>query len=89
MDHLPRFGLLPTTIQSQIERYAQRLFVDEMEVKNSVEGEADRAWPASPPLQQLSLQCIPNASVILGVNIAGAGHWNTGLQATPNLPGAF
>lgn len=42
----------------------------------SVESNAEVAWPASPPLQQLSIEPIEGLNVALGVGSAGKGHWS-------------
>lgn len=43
----------------------------------------DPAWPADPPLQQLSLEPIREAGVVLGVGQAGCGHWSCSTEVVP------
>lgn len=47
----------------------------------SIDGEADDPWPASPPLQQLSLEDLHGRETILGVGAAGRSHWSVSVQA--------
>jgi hypothetical protein len=73
------------------DRYGHRLVaVDadgrELLVLDSVEGNAAEAWPASPPLQSLSVESLPDGRrVALLVGMAGRGHWSASIEA---LPGA-
>ena len=39
-------------------------------------------WPASPPIQQLSLESIHGSSALLGVGQAGKSHWSISVEAT-------
>lgn len=41
---------------------------------------ADDDWPASPPIQQLSLEMIHGAAVLLGVGQAGKSHWSVSVE---------
>ena len=45
-------------------------------VLSSIEGTADDDWPPSPPLQELSVHDLGNVQAILGVGMAGVGHWS-------------
>lgn len=38
-------------------------------------------WPASPPIQQLSLETIQGAAALLGVGQAGKSHWSISVEA--------
>lgn len=38
-------------------------------------------WPASPPIQELSLEEIGGKSVLLGVGRAGKSHWSVSIEA--------
>ena len=46
------------------------------------EGSADEAWPASPPLQQLSVETTSNSerTVALLVGMAGTAHWSASIE---------
>jgi len=41
-------------------------------------------WPASPPIQELSLESIAGRDVLLGVGRAGKSHWSISIE-TANL----
>ena len=45
-------------------------------ILSSIEGTSDDDWPPSPPLQELSVHDLGNTQAILGVGMAGAGHWS-------------
>lgn len=50
----------------------------------SREGTGAEAWPASPPLQQLSIERRePARSVALLVGMAGASHWSASVESFP------
>ncbi len=40
------------------------------------------AWPASPPIQELSLELIGGRDVLLGVGRAGKCHWSLSVETT-------
>jgi hypothetical protein len=42
---------------------------------------SDEDWPASPPIQQLSLESINNRPTLLGVGQAGKSHWSISVEA--------
>jgi hypothetical protein len=64
------------------------LLANKIELEKSIEGDEDEAWPTSPPLQQLSLERINDAPVILDVGAAGTGHWSISLGLEPDDPSA-
>ena len=39
-------------------------------------------WPASPPIQELSLEEIGGKNVLLGVGRAGKSHWSVSIETT-------
>lgn len=41
---------------------------------------ADEDWPASPPIQQLSLESIHDRLTLLGVGQAGKSHWSISVE---------
>ncbi len=41
---------------------------------------ADEDWPASPPIQQLSLELIHDRPTLLGVGQAGKSHWSISVE---------
>lgn len=49
-----------------------------------VEGDAaeghSESWPASPPIQQLSIESIEDREVALGVGCAGTSHWSLSVE---------
>lgn len=47
----------------------------------SVESDSSAAWPASPPLQQISVERIGSATAALGVGGAGQSHWSVSVLA--------
>ena len=50
----------------------------------SREGDEQQVWPASPPLQQLSLEHRPGGgTVALAVGMAGSSHWSLSVEADP------
>jgi hypothetical protein len=51
----------------------------------SIEGLPDDAWPASPALQNLSVETLHNGRrVALLVGMAGGSHWSASIEAVPN-----
>ncbi|QDT07900.1 hypothetical protein K227x_63290 [Rubripirellula lacrimiformis] len=63
------------------DRFVHRIWVDDIESCHSIDGDADTDWPPSPPIQQLSLEDINGAPVILGVGAAGRGHWSISVES--------
>lgn len=56
-------------------------------VWRSVEGTAHDDWPASPALQDLSLETLPNGrQVIFLVGKAGSSHWSASIEAANEPP---
>ncbi len=53
-------------------------------VLESIEGDAQEAWPASPPMQQIVQELIGHnsAPVLLGVGLSGNGHWSSAVEET-------
>ena len=53
-------------------------------VLESIEGDAQEAWPASPPMQQIVQEPIGlnSAPVLLGVGLSGNGHWSSAVEET-------
>ena len=49
-------------------------------VLQSIEGTATEDFPSSPPIQQLHTQDINGAPVMLGVGMAGRGHWSASIS---------
>ncbi len=83
-----RDGRLRIAFHWQRDRFVQQLFVDSLQAGNSIEGDAQDAWPSSPPLQQLSLEEINGSQVILGVGAAGQGHWSISVEIDRQEEGA-
>ena len=77
----------------QGDRYGHRLVaVDkdgrELLVLESVEGNTSDSWPSSPPLQNLSIETLPDGRrVALLVGMAGRGHWSASIEALPDSAG--
>ncbi|MEM9585861.1 MAG: hypothetical protein AAGA03_01155 [Planctomycetota bacterium] len=65
----------------QHDRYAHQLWVNDECVLASVEGDSAEDWPASAPVQQLSLEPIEDNATALGVGAAGTSHWSLSVQA--------
>jgi hypothetical protein len=56
-------------------------------VLNSLEGDAKDAWPASPPLQSLTLEQLEGgrrAALLIGM--AGRSHWSASVETVPRKP---
>lgn len=53
----------------------------------SAEGDADEAWPPSPPLQQLHVERRPTGDVVLLVGMAGRTHWSVAVEASADRRG--
>lgn len=62
------------------DRFAHAFVFPDGTRVDSIEGDAADAWPPSPPLQQLSLEQLNDADVILGVGAAGSGHWSVSVE---------
>lgn len=58
------------------DRFSHQVLVDGRVCLSSVDGDATESWPASPPIQDVSLEPIQNVPMILGVGGAGSGHWS-------------
>ena len=58
------------------DRFIHRVLLDGQVCFSSVDGDGSQAWPASPPIQQISLEPIQDVPMILGVGGAGTGHWS-------------
>lgn len=71
------------------DRFVHRVLVGDQVALSSVDGDGTQEWPASPPIQQISLEPIENVSMILGVGGAGRGHWSisVGWQAGGEIDG--
>lgn len=46
----------------------------------SIEGTDQQAWPASPPVQQISVEARPAGDVGLMVGMAGRAHWSASVE---------
>ena len=54
----------------------------------SIEGEPDDDWPPSPPLQQLSIETLPDGvTAALLVGMAGKSHWSLSAHGDPQQGG--
>ncbi|NND98804.1 MAG: hypothetical protein HKN47_15905 [Pirellulaceae bacterium] len=73
-------GLLRVEFHWNGDRYGHRFVLPDGQTVASVEGDAESAWPPSPPLQQLSLEEINGAPVVLGVGAAGTSHWSISVE---------
>lgn len=82
-------GLMRLDFQWQADRFVQHLFLEDVDVGTSIEGDTLDPWPCSPPLQQLSLEQIDEAEVILGVGAAGRGHWSISVEIDREANSAF
>jgi hypothetical protein len=74
------------------DRYAHKIFAAAagrlFPVLESIEGSDQDDWPASPPLQQLSIEELrPGVSVALLVGMAGKSHWSVSIEPTENKTG--
>lgn len=51
-------------------------------ILESIEGNAQDVWPASPPMQQIVQELIGHnsAPVLLGVGLSGNGHWSGAVE---------
>jgi len=57
------------------------------EVMCSAEGDANEAWPPSPPLQSLSIETLGDGRrVALLVGMAGKGHWSASIETDQQRP---
>jgi hypothetical protein len=73
----------------RVDRYAHRLERIEggaaVSLLESIEGSDLDRWPPSPPLQQLTVEQLPDGrSVALLVGMAGASHWSLTVEREPN-----
>jgi hypothetical protein len=76
----------------RVDRYAHRLERVEggvvVPLLESIEGSDLDRWPPSPPLQQLSLEKLPDGrNVALLVGMAGASHWSLTAERDPSETG--
>lgn len=70
-------GRLTVRFTRQGDRWGHTVFVDDAPALVSVEGAPDEAWPASPPLQEIHEQDLPDGrKAIFGVGMAGRSHWS-------------
>ncbi len=63
------------------DRYVHRITSNAGCEITSVDGTPEDLWPASPPIQQLSLESIAGQPVLLGVGAAGSGHWSISVSS--------
>jgi hypothetical protein len=63
------------------DRFRHEVYADGQLIAASIEGTSNDPWPASPPLQSLSLENIGSQMAILGVGAAGRGHWSISVVA--------
>jgi hypothetical protein len=75
-------GLHRLEFQWQSDRFTHRVLLDHRVVAQSVEGNSQSPWPASPPIQQLSLESIDGKPTALGVGAAGRSYWSFSAQFT-------
>jgi hypothetical protein len=80
---------LRVTFFWRVDRYAHR--IERIEAGSSVplleslEGSDLDCWPASPPLQQLSMESLPDGrAVALLVGMAGSSHWSLTVERDPS-----
>ncbi len=73
-------GRLKVVFQWRADRFVQSVFADGELAGTSLDGDGQTDWPASPPIQQLSLETINDASVVLGVGGAGRAHWSISVE---------
>ena len=71
------------------DRFCHQICLDRLVVGTSIEGDCHQSWPASPPVQQLSLEVINGVSMVLGVGGAGRGHWSISASPCRHQPGAI
>lgn len=85
-------GALRVTFEFFKDRYAHRvdLIADGtvLPLVTSCEGDEYDAWPASPPIQQLTLHQHPGSGerFLLGVGMAGQSHWSLSVETDPAEP---
>jgi hypothetical protein len=82
-------GRLVLKFTWQGDRYCQQLSVDGNVVGDSIESDAEQAWPTSPPIQQISLEQIDGRKMILGVGAAGRSHWSISVGPCPGHDNAL
>ncbi|MEX2113632.1 MAG: hypothetical protein WD845_10630 [Pirellulales bacterium] len=88
-DRVLECGQLRLRFQWQDDRFAHAIsLVDAAhagELLRSVEGVADEAWPAGPPLQSLHLEQQPGGRhVALLLGMAGKSHWSVAVELFPD-----
>jgi hypothetical protein len=86
---LPGGDKLSVVFERVTDRYQHTILYSGQPLLRSVEGSASDPWPASPPLQSLSLETLPDGRrVALLVGMAGRGHWSASVEAD-QAGGAF
>jgi hypothetical protein len=73
-------GRLRVEFRWSHDRFVHRVLLDQVEVARSIDGDSSELWPASPPMQQLSLEPIQGSDAILGVGAAGRSHWSLSVE---------
>jgi hypothetical protein len=74
------------------DRYGQRILIvaddgSSHPLLESIEGSAAEDWPASPPLQSLTIQTLPDGrTAALLVGAAGKSHWSASIEADRSSP---
>ena len=63
------------------DRFDHYIRIGELTLR-SIAGSAQDTWPASPPLQQLSLEEIESREIAFGVGLAGTSHWSVSVEPT-------
>lgn len=82
-----RSGRLRVEFAWVVDRYQHRVLDSLGNGLISVDGNAEEAWPPSPPIQQLSLERVDGQEVILGLGAAGTAHWSISVVPTETESG--
>lgn len=80
-DTPPSSPWLEISFEQQSDRWSHAWFLVEPgglrhRILSSVEGDAQTAFPPSPPLQQVHQQDLGGGRTVLGVGMAGRSHWS-------------
>lgn len=82
-------GVVSATFTWTTDRWRHSLCIDGREFAESVEDRGDgrdSAWPASPPLVELSQLELAHGQAVLGVGLAGRSHFSASVAPHPSEP---
>jgi len=81
-----RAGRMAVIFERRGDRIAHRVVYsadgdNEQLLLESIEGQPDESWPASPPLQEGRIESTGGRDVAMLIGMAGKSHWSVSIEA--------